>query len=99
MAAHGSSSRYSMSRASMDEVRQRTAEGCQAVQAYIEHNPLSVALMAFGLGFGLGTWLGSSVVPRRQPQRPSTMAEQLGRQVLDSISGFLPESVLGHLRS
>jgi hypothetical protein len=98
MSEQGSSSRFSRSQASLEDIRQRASESYSAMQSYVEHNPLPAALMAFGLGFGLGAWLGAQLVPGALFREPEpTFAERVGRQVLETLRDVLPESVLSRM--
>jgi len=64
--------------------------------------PLSSVLVIFGIGLGAGVVLGnllSGPAPSRQSlgQRTEQAAEQLGRQMLDAVTGVLPASFAKHI--
>jgi hypothetical protein len=64
----------------------------------VSHYPLSSVLVVFGVGLAVGVALGSILGGPDTPrpsfgQRTELAAEKLGRQMLDSIAGVLPESL------
>ena len=67
----------------------------------IEQHPMSTALVAFGIGLGVGVVLGCMLTTPAEPpsfgQRAEHAAEKLGRQVLDAITGALPQSIARHV--
>jgi hypothetical protein len=67
----------------------------------VEQHPMSTALMAFGIGIGVGVVLGSMLTTPDEPptfgQRAEHAAEKLGRQVIDAITGVLPQSIARHV--
>lgn len=95
MAAQGSRSGFSSAQSTMEDMRHRSAEGYEAVHSYVENNPLPSLAVALGLGFGVGIWLGNLLFPEPEP----TLYERLGRQVLSTLGGVLPESVASRLHS
>jgi len=70
-------------------------------QDMIGQHPMSTALVVFGVGLGIGVALGSllsgaAATPPSFGQRAELAAEKLGRQMLDAISGILPDSITRH---
>lgn len=67
----------------------------------IEQHPTSTALLAFGIGLGVGVCLGCMLTTSSEPptfgQRAEHAAEKLGRQMLDALAGVLPQSVARHV--
>ncbi len=68
----------------------------------VGHYPLTAVLVVFGFGLGIGVALGSilggPVMPRPSlGRRTGLAAEKLGRQMLDALSGVLPESLSKHI--
>lgn len=64
--------------------------------------PMSSVLIVFGIGVGAGVALGSLLSgpvtsPPTLGRRTELAAEQLGRQMLDAISGVLPASLAKHI--
>ena len=67
-------------------------------EGLVSHYPLSAVLVVFGVGLAVGVALGSILGGPHTPrpsfgQRTELAAEKLGRQMLDSIAGVLPESL------
>lgn len=77
-----------------------TEQFVERMQTMIEERPASAVLLAFGAGFAIGAAVGgaASEMVRRPPQRGS-VAEQLGRQVLEAVGRILPESLVGRFQS
>lgn len=70
-------------------------------QEMVSQHPMSTALVVFGVGLGIGVALGSLLSGAATPppslgQRAELAAEKLGRQMLDAISGILPDSITRH---
>lgn len=68
----------------------------------VSNYPMPTALVMFGIGIGVGVALGSLIgaqvaPPRSFGQRAELAAEKLGRQVLDALTGVLPQSVVRHV--
>lgn len=57
-----------------------------------EDNPMLATMAAFGLGVGIGAFIGSQLAVSSPPSRRHT-AEALGRRMMDSIAQSLPEPV------
>ena len=73
-----------------------------AANPVVSHYPLSSVLVVVGLGLAVGVAVGSvlggPVTPRPSlGQRTGLAAEKLGRRMLDSIAGVLPESISKHI--
>jgi hypothetical protein len=77
-------------------MRDRVAQGYHDVEEMIGRNPASSVLMVFGLGLGVGLWLGSALVEAERARRAhsATFTEKVGRQVLEAIAGVMPESIM-----
>ena len=66
----------------------------EQVDAQIESYPFTAVLLSFGVGLGVGLAVGSALADTINASRqPATMAERVGRQVLESLSSALPESL------
>lgn len=76
----------------MDEALEKPA-------ALAREYPLSSMLVVFGVGLGVGVVLGQCLADplNRMMQPEPTMTERLGRQMLDYLSGALPESLARQL--
>jgi hypothetical protein len=94
MAAQGPRSRFPSPQTAYEEVRERATRGYHEVEEFIGRNPASSVLAVFGMGLGIGIWIGSSLVEaeRRRRAESASFTEKLGRQVLEAISGVMPES-------
>ena len=71
-------------------------------QGMVTQHPTSSALIAFGVGLGVGVAVGSILCSATEPppsfgHRAELAAEKLGRQVLDAISSVLPQSIARHV--
>jgi len=58
----------------------------------VDHYPVSTALVAFGLGIGTGIALVAMLCDKEPEYDPGNIAQRLGRQVLEAMSG-VSESV------
>lgn len=96
MAAQGSHSRFSEGATTYEEMKDRVARSYHDVEQVIVHNPASSVLMVFGLGLGVGLWLGSSLVEAERARRAhsASFTEKVGRQVLEALAGIMPESIV-----
>lgn len=54
--------------------------------------PLSSALTAFGLGVATGV-LVAATLPGSRREEEQTLARRISRQVLEGVSGILPEAL------
>jgi hypothetical protein len=80
------------------EMSSRWEEASAAPREWVEEYPLSSTLVAFGVGLGIGVFLGQSLSGSRA--RPSaSMIEKLGEQVLQAVRSSIPESFSRHLPS
>lgn len=60
----------------------------------VVEQPLAVLLISLGVGFGLGMMLGRAFRPEPKTHwYDRKSAEQLGRRLLDSMAGMVPESI------
>ena len=71
-------------------------------QGMVTHHPMSSAMVAFGIGLGVGVAVGSLLCGSSEPppsfgKRAELAAERIGRQVLDAITGSLPHSIARHV--
>lgn len=84
--------------------RQKTAERASAamggamerVEGTVEHWPFSSVATAFGVGLGLGVLLGCALAEQSRPAHhwyDQLSAERVGRNILDSLSSVLPDSL------
>ena len=64
---------------------------CQSKE-YVEEHAISTALVAFGLGVGVGFAMLSLLSSDAPPSRCST-TQRLGQQLLDAMSSLVPESL------
>jgi hypothetical protein len=64
------------------------------VTGMVEQHALPSAVIAFGLGLGVGLALAGLLVPAL-PAPQQKMTERLGRQLVDALAAVLPESVTG----
>jgi hypothetical protein len=73
--------------------------GREQVGAQIESYPFTSVLLSFGIGLGVGLAVGSALADTiNASRRPTSTAERVGRQVLESLSAALPESVGNRLK-
>jgi hypothetical protein len=71
-------------------------------QGMVSEHPMSSVLVVFGIGLGVGVAIGSMLCSASAPppsigQRAELAAEKLGRQMLDAITGVLPQSIARHV--
>jgi len=61
----------------------------------VQEYPISVALLVFGVGLGVGIMAGHALSDAlaHAVQPPPTMTERLARQIYDVVSQAVPESV------
>lgn len=83
-------------RQSSEAARERMQQGYSQVTECVASNPASALLVSFGVGFGVGVLIGYALSEASPP--PSRWydlrtAENVGRRVLDSIAGVLPDSL------
>lgn len=84
-----------------EELQGQADQAQQQLTDTVVEQPLATLLISFGVGFGLGMMLGRAF---RRPE-PKThwydrrSAEQLGRRLLDSMSGVVPESISKQFQS
>lgn len=74
------------------------ARAVAKAEGLVSHYPLSSVLIVFGIGLEVGVAVGSILGGPDTPlpsfgKRTELAAEKLGRQVLDSIAGVLPQSL------
>jgi len=71
----------------------------QGMSGMLARNAMPATLVAFGLGIGAGILLTNLFIepPRRRWYEPKS-AEKFGRQVLDSLTGVLPDSLTSCMR-
>lgn len=91
-------SRFPEAHSNYDEALERVAGGYREVEHLVQRNPASSVFLAFGVGIGIGVWLGSSMVHASRFRQPAPVAERLGRRVLEALSGMVPDSVSESLR-
>jgi hypothetical protein len=79
----------------------KSQAGSVASDGVIGHYPFSSALVVFGIGLGVGVAIGRLFVAPSPPpsfgRRAELAAERVGRQILDAVSGVVPESLARHL--
>jgi hypothetical protein len=81
------SSEFSTSRRFGEPQSTGVHDASGAVQEYA----VPTALVAFGVGLGVGIWLSGMFAS--PPARQQRMSEKLGRQLIDTLASILPESV------
>jgi hypothetical protein len=72
---------------------------CQHMtEKVIQENPVVATLAMFGLGFGLGTIIGS-LLASSESMSPfaKRRTHSRGRQWLNAMSGALPDAIRSHL--
>jgi hypothetical protein len=79
-------------------------QGYQGAEELVASHPAASALVAFGVGLGIGLLLGSSIAHSTDRRRSAAWvdrrkAEKFGRQMLDSLVDFLPEPLASRLGS
>lgn len=62
----------------------------QAILNSVKENPLAATLFVFGVGFSIGTAIGSLLSNPRE-QRRQHLAKALGRRMLNSVHDYLPD--------
>jgi hypothetical protein len=70
--------------------------GRQQFNRQLEEYPFPAILIAFGLGVGLGVAIGGALADAMTP-RHETLAERLGRQVLEAVNSALPGPIAKRL--
>jgi hypothetical protein len=67
-------------------------DGYQASREIVQEHPLSAAVTAFGLGFGLGVAIGM-LLTEGESHRYESRIERFGRQVLDAVAQMAPDAI------
>jgi len=62
----------------------------QEASQLVEKHPLSTTLALFGMGLGIGVLIGCAI---GGDDRRSRTAMSLGQRMLDSIQGYVPDSL------
>ena len=72
---------------------QQQIEECQRVVVdSVQKNPVAATLVIFGVGFSIGTAIGSLLSDPRELRRQQ-LAKSLGRRMLNSVNDYLPDSM------
>lgn len=87
-----------------EEARDYLGQGYHNAEDLVTSHPAASALVVFGVGLGIGILLGSTIAHSIEQRSHSSSlrinrrkAERFGRQVLDSISEYLPESLTSRM--
>jgi hypothetical protein len=91
----GQESQKSSHFSSREELQAQADQMQQQMTDRVVEQPLAAVLISFGVGFGLGMLL-SRAFHHPEPKThwyDRKSAEQLGRRLLDSMAGMVPESV------
>jgi len=64
---------------------------CQSKE-YVEDHAMPAALVAFGLGVGVG-FAVLSLMSEPAPSRHLTVTQRLGQQLLDAMASIVPDSL------
>lgn len=68
-------------------------EQCQqAVVDTFQKNPVAATLVVFGVGFTIGTAIGSMLTDSHD-MRSQRLAKSLGRRMLSSVNDYLPDGM------
>lgn len=72
----------------------------EAAEQVVGNHPAAYIATCFGIGLGLGVVIGTMLADSGvwSSHRDQTTAERLGRNVLDAISGVLPEQLAAFVR-
>lgn len=81
-------------------VQHAVSDAAVSAEDYVRNHPGQAVAIAFGVGVVAG--LGVAICmqqPRRTPyQQAVTNTEQFGRQMMQALANYLPDSVASHLR-
>lgn len=67
---------------------------CNEATRFIQERPLTSVMALFGAGLGAGVAVGC-LLSRSSSTRRSSMADEIGRSIVDSISRVMPDSLSG----
>ena len=78
-----------------ESARNYARQGWNSFSSNVEEHPTSTVLIAFGIGFGISVAVANALSdpPRKSHWYDMQTAEKFGRQVLDSLSGALPDAL------
>ena len=83
----------------VSEPGQQSADGatvaacCEGAVRMIKERPLTSVMALFGVGLGAGVAVGC-LLSKSSPSR-SSMADEIGRKIVESLSRAIPESLGG----
>jgi hypothetical protein len=79
----------------MSGAREAVGGAVHRVEETVQQWPFSSVATAFGVGLGLGVILGCALAEQTRPSHwyDNLSAERIGRNVLESLSSVLPDSV------
>lgn len=69
----------------------------ETVEQVVRNKPVETTLAVFGVGLGLGVMVGCLLADQAGQRRQ--LANSLGTRMLDSISGYMPDTIQQRLRS
>lgn len=77
-------------------------QGYHSAEDLVVNHPAVSALTVFSVGLGLGLFIGCSLAGGMRQRQPASRfdrrsAEKFGRQMMDSLSDYLPESLARRL--
>lgn len=82
------------------QVQHSVSEAAVSAEDYVRNHPGQAVAIAFGVGLVAGVGVAICMQQPRQTtyQRAMNNSEQFGRQMLQALANYLPESVASHLR-
>lgn len=69
---------------------------CAAIEQAARHNPMGTTMAAFGIGLGIGAVVGCLLADQAGSRQQ--LASSLGSRMLNSIAGYVPDTLQQRFR-